>query len=187
MTVTCPPADISQVRHTSAPGSYCDMSMFDPLVSGFEDSTPPWPTTPHAPNQHIPNLRRASPAPPPMDNGPAPGLYGKEPQIYGQQEPGLVSPKDNVTSNGQKFEKPEPYLRIRITGMDRNRRDILVRLDAQVCNFPRVLWKPDTESERCFDRRISRISTGRRTETFHDPISSSSSFTRPSSAILHKR
>ena len=116
--------------------------MFDPLGSGFEDSTPPWPTTPHSPNEHIPNLRRASPAPPPLDNGPTPGLYGKEPQIYGQQEPGLVSPKDNITSNGQKFEKPEPYLRIRITGMDRNRRDILVRLDAQVCDFPHVLLEP---------------------------------------------
>jgi hypothetical protein len=111
------------------------MSVFDPLVSGFEDSTPPWPTTPHTPNQHIPNLRRASPAPPPLDSGPAPGLYGKEPKIYGQQEPGLVSPKDNVTSNGQKLDKPEPYLRIRITGMDRNRRDILVKLDAQVRDF----------------------------------------------------
>ena len=116
-------------------GSCCNMSMFDPLASGFEDPTPPWPTTPHTPNQHIPNLRKASPAPPPLDDGPAPGLYGKEPQIYGQQEPGLVSPNDNVTSNGQRLEKPEPYLRIRITGMDRNRRDILMRLDAQVCDF----------------------------------------------------
>lgn len=114
-------------------GSRCAMSTFDPLVSGFEDPTPPWPTTPHTPNQHIPNLRRASPAPPPLDSGPAPGLYGKEPKIYGQQEPGLVSPKDSVASNGQ---KPEPYLRIRITWMDRNRRDILVRLDAQVRNPP---------------------------------------------------
>lgn len=111
------------------------MATFDPLVSGFEDSTPPWPTTPHTPNQHIPNLRRASPAPPPLDSGPAPGLYGKEPKIYGQQEPGLVSPTENVSSNGQ---KPEPYLRIRITWMDRNRRDILVRLDAQVRNSPQL-------------------------------------------------
>jgi hypothetical protein len=129
----------SAVSRSDPSSSYCDMSMFDPLVSGFEDSTPPWPTTPHTPNQHIPNLRRASPAPPPLDDGPAPGLYGKEPKIYGQQEPGLVSPKDNVTSNGQKLEKPEPYLRIRITGMDRNRRDILVRLDAQVRDFSCVL------------------------------------------------
>ena len=163
------------------------MSMFDPLASGFEDSTPPWPTTPHSPNDHIPNLRRASPAPPPLDNGPTPGLYGKEPQIYGQQEPGLVSPKDIITSNGQKFEKPEPYLRLRITGMDRNRRDILVRLDAQVCDFPRVLPEPRIKSERCFDRLISRTSTGRHTETFQDPTSSSSTFTKPSSATLHKR
>ena len=112
--------------------------MFDPLSSttsifaGSED-TPPWPTTPHLPNSPIPNLRRVpTPVPPTPDKGPAPGLYGKEPQIYGQPEAGLISPRDTVGSNGKKFEKPEPYLRVRITGLDRNRRDILVKFDAQV-------------------------------------------------------
>lgn len=116
--------------------------MFDPLSSSnnpahnpfaSDDAAPPWPTTPHD-NAPIPNLRRAStPVPPTPDKGPAPGLYGKEPQIYGQPEAGLISPRDTVASNGTKFEKPEPYLRVRITGLDRNRRDILIRLDAQVC------------------------------------------------------
>lgn len=107
--------------------------MFDPLSSGFGDDTPPWPTTPHTPNSPIPNLRRAStPVPPTPEKGPTPGIYGKEPQIYGQPEAGLISPRDTVGSNGTKFEKPEPYLRVRITGLDRNRRDILVKLDAQV-------------------------------------------------------
>lgn len=111
--------------------------MFDPLsstASVFGEDTPPWPTTPHTPNSPIPNLRRAStPVPPTPDKGPSPGLYGKEPQIYGQPDAGLISPRETVGSNGTKFEKPEPYLRVRITNLDRNRRDILVRLDAQVC------------------------------------------------------
>ncbi len=55
----------------------------------------------------------------------------KEPQIYGQPEPGLISPEANKLSNGNKLEKTEPYLRIRITGLDRNRRDILIKFDAQ--------------------------------------------------------
>ncbi|KAJ7094531.1 Vps5 C terminal like-domain-containing protein [Mycena belliarum] len=111
--------------------------MFDPLSSGgFGDDAlnPPWPTTPHLPNSPIPNspLRRAStPVPPTPDKGPAQGLFGKEPQIYGQPDSGLISPREAVGANGSNYEKPEPYLRVRITGLDRNRRDILVKLDAQ--------------------------------------------------------
>ncbi|KAF8195618.1 Vps5 C terminal like-domain-containing protein [Mycena galopus ATCC 62051] len=107
----------------------------DPLSGGFADDVlnPPWPTTPHVPNSPIPgNLRRAStPVPPTPDKGPTPGLFGKEPQIYGQPESGLISPRDVVSPTGASYEKPEPYLRVRITGLDRNRRDILVKLDAQ--------------------------------------------------------
>jgi hypothetical protein len=134
--------------------------MFDPLTLNAPDSTspfsssssypahqpttPPWPTTPHTPNSPIPNLRRApSPLPSPIslppptpEKGPAlpgagTGLYGKEPQIYGRPDPGLISPRElsTPTSNGA---KQEPYLRVRITGLDRNRRDVLIRLDAQV-------------------------------------------------------
>ncbi|KIM46319.1 hypothetical protein M413DRAFT_441406 [Hebeloma cylindrosporum] len=112
--------------------------MFDPLSSstaaswGGDQEPPPWPTTPHSPGSSIPNLRRAvSPIPPTPDKGPSPGLYGKEPQIYGQPDSGLISPRETVGSNGVKFEKAEPYLRVRINGLDRNRRDILVKLDAQ--------------------------------------------------------
>ncbi|KAJ6628914.1 Vps5 C terminal like-domain-containing protein [Mycena sp. CBHHK59/15] len=111
--------------------------MFDPLSSssaGFDDDAlnPPWPTTPRAPNSPIPNLRRAStPVPPTPDKGPSPGLFGKEPQIYGQPDSGLISPREAVGPNGANYEKPEPYLRVRITGLDRNRRDILVKFDSQ--------------------------------------------------------
>ena len=114
--------------------------MFDPLNStssifgGTNEDTPPWPTTPHMPGSPIPNLRRTlTPVPSTPDKGPSPGLYGKEPQIYGQPEAGLISPRDTVGPNGVKYEKAEPYLRVRINGLDRNRRDILVKLDAQVC------------------------------------------------------
>jgi hypothetical protein len=113
--------------------------MYDPLGSavasgtlsggfGSAESTPPWPTTPHTPNSPIPNLRPA-PTPERIPDG---NPFEKQAQIYGQPEPGLISPATNPTSNGGSFEKPEPYLRVRITGLDRNRRDILVRFDAQV-------------------------------------------------------
>lgn len=116
-------------------------AMFDPLSStssvfanGDNESTPPWPTTPHEPNSPIPNLRRASPSSVITQKIESDGLFGKEPRIYGAPEPGLISPQTNVGSNGAKYEKSEPYLRVRITGLDRNRRDILFKFDAQVCN-----------------------------------------------------
>lgn len=113
-------------------------AMFDPLSSTFgEEPAPPWPTTPRTPNTPIPNMPR--PSTPRMSSRPqtpeklgAGGVYGKQPQIYGQPEPGLISPNVTTGSNGTKYEKNEPYLRVRITGMDRNRRDILVKFDAQV-------------------------------------------------------
>ncbi|KAI6047515.1 Vps5 C terminal like-domain-containing protein [Pisolithus marmoratus] len=115
--------------------------MFDPLNStasvfanGDTGAIPPWPTTPHEPNSPIPTLRRASPSMPRIvDSDPT---FTKEPKIYGQPEPGLISPQTTVGSNGTKFEKKEPYLRVRITGLDRNRRDILVKFDAQVRIHP---------------------------------------------------
>lgn len=115
--------------------------MYDPLGSasspafGNFDSIPPWPTTPHTPNSPIPNLRRA--ATPDRISDPSP--FEKQPQIYGQPEPGLISPATNPASNGGHFEKPGPYLKVRITGLDRNRRDILVRFDAQVCSLDLLL------------------------------------------------
>ena len=113
------------------------MSTFDPLGSsssagfGNEDVlNPPWPTTPHA-RDSVPAIFGASPIPS-TERGPSPGFYGKEPRIYGQPEPGLISPRENVGTSGASYEKREPYLRVRITGFDRNRRDILIKLDAQV-------------------------------------------------------
>ncbi|CDO73745.1 hypothetical protein BN946_scf185015.g73 [Trametes cinnabarina] len=110
------------------------MSTFDPLaVPNFPQDEPPWPTTPHSPNSPIPNLPRPSPNPNANHHpgGPPAGLYGKEPQIYGQPEPGLISPRVNTSSNGVPFERREPYLRVRITSLDRNRRDVLIKFDAQ--------------------------------------------------------
>lgn len=121
--------------------------MYDPLASpstsaGFSndvDGLPPWPTTPHSPNSPIPNLR---PAPTP-DRFPDSNPFEKQAQIYGQPEPGLISPSINTASNGSSFEKPEPYLKVRITSLDRNRRDILVRFDAQtnLSNFTGTTYR----------------------------------------------
>ncbi|CAG8736349.1 2304_t:CDS:2, partial [Acaulospora colombiana] len=65
------------------------------------------------------------------DGGPSTGPWGREPQVYGQPDTGLISPREAKSANGEHFEKPEPYLRVRITALDRNRRDILIRFDAQ--------------------------------------------------------
>ncbi|TRM68151.1 Vps5 C terminal like-domain-containing protein [Schizophyllum amplum] len=125
--------------------------MFDPLSSsaaafgGSNEEPPPWPTTPHLPNSPIPHLGRgASPKPPSTpEKGPAPGPYGKQPQIYGQPEAGLISPRDTPGANGARFERGDPYLRVRITGLDRNRRDILVKFDAQtnLSNFTGTTYR----------------------------------------------
>lgn len=111
--------------------------MFDPLSESAtpfanDDPNPPWPTSPQDSGSSSPTRSRtdSSSFPPTTpQKAHSDGLYGKEPQIYGQPEPGLIS--EATASNGTKFEKTEPYLRVRITGLDRNRRDILVRLDAQ--------------------------------------------------------
>ena len=118
--------------------------MFDPLgsptASPFASSSsqpPPWPTTPHSPELEATFGKRAStpvtPSTPAYDPNP------REPQIYGQQEPGLISPAANKLSNGSKLERVEPYIRIRLTALDRNRRDILIRFDAQV-RYPRFIY-----------------------------------------------
>ncbi|KAI0772117.1 Vps5 C terminal like-domain-containing protein [Trametes elegans] len=119
------------------------MSLVDPLaVPNFPQDDPPWPTTPHAPNESLPNLPRPSPNLN-ESRGPPAGLYGKEPQIYGQPEPGLISPRINTSSNGVPFERREPYLRVRITSLDRNRRDVLIKFDAQtnLSNFTGTTYR----------------------------------------------
>ena len=135
--------------------------MYDPLGSpsasagfGNIDSLPPWPTTPHSPNSPIPNLRPA-PTPDRLSDG---NPFEKQAQIYGQPEPGLISPAVNPSSNGDSFEKPEPYLKVRITGLDRNRRDILLRFDAQVCRprtpRPRPRGSPRIETLKYTDEPV---------------------------------
>jgi len=114
--------------------------MYDPLGSssaafgGIEDhDAPAWPTTPahtwltdpkfaHARLLHLRRRRRAQFL----------GYMGRTHKYMDNKEPGLVSPRETLGSNGATYEKPEPYLRVRINGLDRNRRDILVKLDAQV-------------------------------------------------------
>ncbi|KAG8903111.1 Vacuolar protein sorting-associated protein 17 [Tulasnella sp. 403] len=115
--------------------------MFDPLNESFATGASstvaaPWPTTPHNPFADGAILPKPSSPKPPTPEKPAtappPNPYGKEPQVYGQPGQGLVSPQNNGST---KYDKAEPYLRVRITGLDRNRRDILIRLDAQT-NLP---------------------------------------------------
>jgi hypothetical protein len=118
--------------------------MFDPLSESAtpfanDDPNPSWPASPQDSTPSFANFGRADSSFPPTtpQKGPGEGLYGKEPQIYGQPEPGLIS--EAIGSDGTRFEKMEPYLRVRITGLDRNRRDILVRLDAQV-SYPWCMY-----------------------------------------------
>jgi hypothetical protein len=113
-------------------------AMYDPLNNGFgsDDLAPGWPATPHPAGEAIPNMPR--PATPRVVSASANDIkgpttpQGREPQVYGQPDPGLVSPRTTTASNGASFEKQGEYLRVRITGLDRNRRDVLVRFDAQV-------------------------------------------------------
>ena len=164
--------------------------MYDPLGSdsasaGFDglDTVPPWPTTPHSPNSPIPNLR---PAPTPdriSDINP----FEKQAQIYGQPELGLISPATNPASNGNSFEKPEPYLKVRITGLDRNRRDILVRFDAQVSGTRTPQRRPRGLPRVGLCRRTCQISPAQRTETCRDHMWSSSNFAMPSYTTTHRR
>lgn len=117
--------------------------MFDPLNStanifaedGTNGTEQGWQAAPDPAAVDFPGLQQPS-TPSFTDRsdvgGPSPGLYGKQPQIYGQPEAGLISPRETVASNGSSFEPQQEYLRVRITGLDRNRRDILIKLDAQV-------------------------------------------------------
>ncbi|EJU06605.1 hypothetical protein DACRYDRAFT_74130 [Dacryopinax primogenitus] len=102
------------------------MSMYDPL--GSEAAAPTWgsPTHSRSPSPEAP--RRSAPLPP------APLITDKIPQIYGQPEPGLITPQNSAV-NGERLERPDQYLRVRITALDRNKKDILIRLDAQT-NLP---------------------------------------------------
>src|SRR5712671_570372 len=162
--------------------------MYDPLgtPTGFGDDTPPWPTTPHPPNSPVPNLRPAPTSDRISDGNP----FEKQPQIYGQPEPGLISPPANPASNGDSFEKPDPYLKVRSTSLDRNRRDILVRFDAQ------VRWQPFLVPHlgaylvlrylKKKYRQTYQISPEEHTETYRGHMSSFSNSTMPSHTTIRK-
>ncbi|CAE7233439.1 unnamed protein product [Rhizoctonia solani] len=131
--------------------------MDDPLGT---PSLPAWPTTPHTPNSPgpqptLPLPRPTSPLPPSQIIGGPP----KEPQIYGQPTPGLLSPLINTAANGSKFERDDQYLRVRITGLDRNRRDIIVRIDAQtnLPNFTGSTYRNISRSYAEFQRFAEQI------------------------------
>ncbi|TFY79628.1 hypothetical protein EWM64_g4384 [Hericium alpestre] len=137
--------------------------LYDPLGSGGfgdGDETPPWPTTPHQPNSPIPgNLRRA---PSPLPQGVVADRlsaevnpFEREPQIYGQPEPGLISPRTNFGANGTHYEKPEPYLKLilaqtnlsNFTGttyrnVSRSYVEFQQLADALIANNPQTLASP---------------------------------------------
>ncbi|KAG8804901.1 Vacuolar protein sorting-associated protein 17, partial [Serendipita sp. 399] len=131
------------------------------------EPAPSWPAVPHSPTNPHPTLVKPTPAQPPAvhpsssldGNGPSAGPWGREPQIYGQPEPGLISPRETTASNGTNFEKPEPYLRVKITALDRNRRDILIRFDAQtnLSNFTGTTYRNVSRSYAEFQRFYEQI------------------------------
>ncbi|CAE6522737.1 unnamed protein product [Rhizoctonia solani] len=131
--------------------------MDDPLGT---PSLPAWPSTPHTPNSPgpqptLPLPRPTSPLPPSQIIAGLP----KEPQIYGQPTPGLLSPQLNTATNGSKFERGDQYLRVRITGLDRNRRDIIIRIDAQtnLPNFTGSTYRNISRSYAEFQRFTEQI------------------------------
>lgn len=140
--------------------------MYDPLstssAAAFAESStaPPWPTTPHSPQTLNAPLARKVPSLDKLHD-----TNGRQPQIYGQPTPGLISPETSTFSNGSKLVKSEPYLRVRITGLDRNRRDILIRFDAQV--RMRSL-APLRVSFTTFHRQVCQTSTAQHIGTYLD-------------------
>ena len=119
---------------TSGPSSAAPV----PSPAG-DGGLPPWPTTPHDPDAPLPHLGHGQ-SRFGVGEGPSSGQgpYGREPKIYGLPEPGLIEPPSAGTaagSNGVGMTVPEPFIRIRLTTLDRNRRDILIKFDAQT-NLP---------------------------------------------------
>jgi len=168
--------------------------MFDPLNNATHNpfaqtspTVPSWPTTPHSPLSQAILPKPASPRPQTPDKTlhlpPGANPYGREPQIYGQPTPGLISPRTNTATNGTKFERNEPYLRVRITGLDRNRRDILVRLDAQVCT---VFIFNYTTMLTCSLRLICPTLLERRTAMSRDHMPNSSGLRSRSHTVTPK-
>lgn len=132
------------------------------------EPAPAWPSVPYSAADPPPDLVTPVRAPQPLSpaptssldgNGPSTGPWGREPQIYGQPDPGLISPRETTASNGTNLEKQEPYLRVRITALDRNRRDILIRFDAQtnLSNFTGSTYRNISRSYVEFQRFYDQI------------------------------
>jgi hypothetical protein len=64
---------------------------------------------------------------PPGPPSPSSSTHIRDPQVYG--DPGTTIMSSPTASQS---DKPVPYLRVRIGGLDRNRKDLLIRYDASV-------------------------------------------------------
>ncbi|CDZ98475.1 Membrane coat complex Retromer, subunit VPS5/SNX1, Sorting nexins, and related PX domain-containing proteins [Phaffia rhodozyma] len=129
---------------------------------------PPWPSSPHQPadlpahlspssstsrsfsqqqsyrpqqeNAHQPpSLQRNRPSSNSISNHSS--GFEKERQVYGQPSQSLMSP--DALMDGKRADRLSPFLRVKITGMERNRKDLLIRFDAStnLSHFNRNLYK----------------------------------------------
>lgn len=57
----------------------------------------------------------------------------REPRVYGDPGTALTDPASSSAGGAASREPQAPFLRIRIAGLERNRKDLLVRFDANVC------------------------------------------------------
>lgn len=73
----------------------------------------------------------------------------REPRVYGDPVPALPAPSAEATK-----QQTAPFLRVRIAGVDRNRKDLLVRFDSSVSGV--VRWD---FAERCQARASREAST----------------------------
>ncbi|KAK4685149.1 hypothetical protein P7C73_g5007, partial [Tremellales sp. Uapishka_1] len=104
----------------------------DPLSPN--NINPSWSNSPEAPIRQLPPLS------PSIPKSASSTSFTREPKIFGAPGTGLVSPPPEstnrlATSNGQARESQEPFLRVRIGGLERNRKDLLIRFDAST-NLP---------------------------------------------------
>lgn len=53
-------------------------------------------------------------------------------QVYGAPSPPLMSPTSLASPGQAQSTRLEPFLRVKITNMERNRKDLLIRFDATV-------------------------------------------------------
>ncbi|KAL7413049.1 hypothetical protein BDY24DRAFT_415557 [Mrakia frigida] len=158
---------------------------FDPLSPS---AAPSWPSSPHQPSDLPPHLSPSSPAmspsnsrsfsstmaqqqaqgpPPPQMGalGSAGEQYAKERQVYGAPSPSMMSPTSLSSPNQQGGGPPpklEPYLRVKISNMERNRKDLLIRFDAttNLPNFRTQLYKNIQRSYVEFRLFADQLSVG---------------------------